>query len=44
MGQERLNSLTLMHIERATVNQVIQEDMKEMIDKFGRKGRDSHFF
>ena len=44
MGQERLSSLTLMHIERATVNQVIQEDMKEMIDKFGRKGRDSHFF
>ena len=44
MGQERLSSLTLMHIERATVNQVIQEDMKELTDKFGRKGRDSHFF
>ena len=45
MGQDRLTNLTLLHIERAMVSKVLKEDMKEMIDKFGKyKGRDSQFF
>jgi len=44
MGQERLSSLALMHIERKTVNQVMREDMKTMIDKFGRNKRNAQFF
>ena len=31
MGQDRLTNLTLLHIERATVNKVLKEDMTEMI-------------
>ena len=45
MNQDRLSHLTLLHIERATVNKVLKEDMKEMIDQFGKnKSRDSQFF
>ena len=44
MGQERLSSLTLIHIERKTANQVMREDMKTMIDKFGRNKRNAQFF
>ena len=40
----KLSSYLLKQFQRATVNQVIQGDMKELIDKFGSKGRDSHFF
>ena len=45
MGQERLASLALLHIEREFVNRVLQEDMDKLIDAFGeRKGRNSLFF
>ena len=45
MGQNRLSSLALMHIERNTVNSVLKEDMNVMIDTFARnKKRDSYFF
>ena len=45
MGQDRLTNLTLLHIERATVNKVLKEDMTEMINKFGKsKGRNSQLF
>ena len=36
MGQNRLSSLALMHIERNTVNSVLKEDMNVMIDTFAR--------
>ena len=40
MGQERLSSLALLHIEREYVNEVLKEDMNKMIYVFGqRKGR-----
>ena len=32
MGQNRLSSLALMHIERNTVNSVLKEDMNVMND------------
>ena len=45
MGQERLSSLALLHIEREFVNRVIVEDMSRMIDIFGeRSGRNALFF
>ena len=45
MGQNRLSSLALIHIERNTVNSVLKEDMNVMIDTFARnKKRDSYFF
>ena len=45
MGQNRLSSLALMNIERTIVNIVIKEQMKQMIDTFGRrKNRNSYFF
>ena len=45
MGQNRLSSLALMHIERNTVNSGLKEDMNVMIDTFARnKKRDSYFF
>ena len=45
MGQNRLSSLALMHLERNIVNSVLQEDMSKLIDKFARnKKRDMYFF
>ena len=45
MGQNRLSSLALMHLERKIVNSVLQEDMSKLIDKFARnKKRDMYFF
>ena len=45
MGQERLSSLALLHIEREYVNKVLKEDMTKMIDVFGqRSGRNKYFF
>ena len=45
MGQNRLTSLALMHIERNIVNNVLKEDMSQLIDTFARnKKRDSYFF
>ena len=45
MGQNRLSSLALMHLERNIVNSVLQEDMSKLIDKFARnKKRDMFFF
>ena len=45
MGQNRLSSLALMHIERNIVNNVLKEDMNLLIDMFARnKKRDSYFF
>ena len=45
MGQNRLSSLALMHLERKIVNSVLQEDMSKLIDTFARnKKRDSYFF
>ena len=45
MGQERLSSLALLHIEREYVNKVLKEDMAKMIDVFGqRSGKNKYFF
>ena len=45
MGQNRLSSLALMHLERNIVNSVLQEDMSKLIDTFARnKKRDMFFF
>ena len=45
MGQTRLSSLALLHIEREFVNRVITEDIDKIIDVFGqRNGRESYFF
>ena len=45
MGQERLSSLALLHIEREYINKVLNEDMTKMIDVFGqRSGRNKYFF
>ena len=45
MGQERLSSLALLHIEREYVNKVLKEDMTKMINVFGqRSGRNKYFF
>ena len=42
MGQKRLSSLALLHIERKFVNRVLAEDMDKMIDIFGnRTGRNT---
>ena len=48
MGEERLNYIAVINIERAYVNRTIKNDMVKIIDtlvKFGRQnGRDSYFF
>jgi hypothetical protein len=45
MGQQRLNSIALINIERAYANKTIANDMIEIIDTFGkRRGRDKYFF
>ena len=45
MGQDRLNNLAIINIERAASNRVLQLQMNEIIDTFGRrKNRDSLLF
>ena len=45
MGQERLSSLALLHMERDYVNRVLSEDVDKMIDAFQRaNGRIEYFF
>ena len=45
MGQNRLSSLALLHIEREYINRVLSEDMDRIIDAFGnRPGRNTFFF
>jgi hypothetical protein len=45
MGEERLNSIAVINIERAYANPTIKNDMVKIIDTFGRRnGRDSYFF
>jgi hypothetical protein len=41
MGEECLNSIAVINIERAYVNRTIKNDMVKIIDTFGRRnGRD----
>ena len=45
MGQQRASNITLINIEGAYVNSVVNNDMDRIIDIFGRRnGRDSYFF
>ena len=45
MGQERLSSISLLCMERAYTNRILQNDMDKIIDDFGhRSHRASHFF
>ena len=45
MGQERLSSLALLHIERDYFNRVLLEEVDKIIDAFGRaNGRNKYFF
>ena len=45
MGQERLNSIAIINIEREYTNKVITSSMDKIVDTFGRRnGRDAHFF
>jgi hypothetical protein len=45
MGQERLNSIALMNVERAYANSTLKNDMEKIIDIFGqRRNRKSYFF
>lgn len=45
MGQDRLNNLAIINIERAASNRVLQLQMNEIIDTFGRrKNRGSLLF
>ena len=45
MGQKRLNSAALINIERAYANKVVNNDIDEIINTFGRRhGRQSYFF
>ena len=45
MGQQRVSNITLINIEMAYVNSVVNNDMDRIIDIFGRRnGRDSYFF
>ena len=45
MGQQRVSNIALINIERAYVNSVVNNDMDDIIDIFGRrKGRDSYSF
>ena len=44
MGQERLNSIAIINIEREYTNKVITSSMDTIVDTFGRRnGRDAHF-
>ncbi|XP_028406786.1 zinc finger MYM-type protein 1-like [Dendronephthya gigantea] len=45
MGQERLNSAALINIERTYANKVVNNDIDDIINTFGRRhGRQSYFF
>ena len=45
MGQKRVSNFTLINIERAYANSVVNNDMDRIIDIFGpRNWRDSYFF
>ena len=45
MGQERINSIALINIEREYANAVMEKDMERIINIFAsRKGRNSSFF
>ena len=45
MGQERINSISLINIEREYANAVMEKDMERIINIFAsRKGRNSSFF
>ena len=45
MGQERINSIALINIERECANAVMEKDMERIINIFAsRKGRNSSFF
>ena len=45
MGQQRVSNITLINIERAYANSVVNNDKDRIIDIFGRRnGRDSYFF
>ena len=45
MGQQRLNSIALINIERAYANQTIATDVEQIINSFGKRhGRDKYFF
>ena len=37
MGQDRLDNLAIINIERAATNRVLQLQMNEIIDTFGRR-------
>ena len=44
-GQARLSSLTLFHLERDILNDVMRDDINAMINEFGsRNGRNHYFF
>ena len=44
-GQARLSSLTLFHLERDILNDVMRDDINKMINEFGsRNGRNHYFF
>ena len=44
-GQERINSIALINIEREYANAVMEKDMERIINIFAsRKGRNSSFF
>ena len=44
-GQDRLNSITVINIERKYANKTMQNDMQRIIDIFGcRSNRSSYFF
>ena len=45
MGQKRLNSISLINVERAYANSALKNDMEKIIDIFGqRHNRQSYFF
>jgi len=45
MGQDRLNSVALINIERCCANKVIENDTDSVIDTFAkRKYRHRYFF
>ena len=45
IGQERLNSIALLNIERIYANKVLENDINKVIDIFARrKNRHQYFF
>ena len=43
-GQARLSSLTLFHLERDILNDVMRNDINKMINEFGSRNGRNHFF